>query len=513
MDSMNRFCDDLIEDILYFMSFEDKIKYECVCHQWKRCLFKKQTVLVIDGNENRDSIDSKNFLNQLVVKKEVENISNRVTVLRKNSFESVLKKCPSIKKVAILGCDCDDEVLQIIGDNCPKLEDINCELIGIDAYENHLLDFGHKLGKNLKKFRFDYFTISYQLVKGFLYLCPKLESINCDIFAAIADQRPDFLPKLKSLRVKVRHSDEKFFEILGQKYSKTIKNSLEKLSLYGNSQTLPLALKHISDITSLQSLTIELFSDTSTDGLVPSMLMIAENLRQLKSLTINSMVFISQQFFHTLGKFKYLRKLSVNQNLLFTKSNSNINISDLNECKSLTHLSIMGFNITEHFFDDISLYLPQLKSIEFSLMTDNLITNHLFRMFEAMEELGKFSFKLIINKAKKLNNPSFQSLMSQLITTTDNGCSHLIQTCPKLRIIELKNVFSPMVGTKTLNAIITKAINIKEMKFVLNISGDENILKEYDDLAHPPRNLLINLNTSFTNKGYSTELLPIPLMV
>ena len=255
MDSINRFCDDLIEDILVNLSFEDKIKYECVCRQWKRCLFKRQTVLVIDGNENSGEIKSSNSLNQLVVKAEVEGIPNGVTVLRKNSFEAVLKRCPSLRKLSILGCDCDDEVLQLIGDNCPLLTDIECELISIDAYENHLQELGRKLGKNLKRFRFDYFTIAYQIVKGFLYFCPKIESINCDIFAAIVDQRPDFLPKLRSLRVKVRPSDEKYFEILGEKYSKSIVNSFKSLTLFGNSLTLPSALKHISSLTSLESLT------------------------------------------------------------------------------------------------------------------------------------------------------------------------------------------------------------------------------------------------------------------
>ena len=41
----DRFCDDLSEVLLSFVSFEDKIQFECVSHQRQRLVFNKQYVL------------------------------------------------------------------------------------------------------------------------------------------------------------------------------------------------------------------------------------------------------------------------------------------------------------------------------------------------------------------------------------------------------------------------------------------------------------------------------------
>ena len=43
-----RICDDLSEVILSFLTFEDKIHYECVSKQFKRTIFQKQYKLIIE---------------------------------------------------------------------------------------------------------------------------------------------------------------------------------------------------------------------------------------------------------------------------------------------------------------------------------------------------------------------------------------------------------------------------------------------------------------------------------
>ena len=499
---MNRFGDDLVEDVLEFLPFEDKVKYRCVCQQWNRCLYDRQNILVIDGSDSGLDNPSFHSLNKLVVKTEAEDkgdddITNRASVLRKESFESVLKICKNIRKLVITGCECNNEVLRIISDNCPLLEDIECELICINPTENCLLEFGQKLGKRLKRLRFVYFIIDFEIMKSFLKCCPNLLTINCDMLEAVVDQSPDFLPKLRSLRVRVRPNDEKNFEILAEKYGTTVK-SLQCLTLYGSSQCFPGALRHVSNLTSLQELTLDLNCEISTGFLVPNIILIAERVENLKKLVINSLVFISGEFFRCLGRFRRLTELRVNQILLHTKSNANVNISHLSGCQSLRHLSINGFNFDELFFEDISLYLPKLKSIEFSLMADNVITDRLFRSFESLEELQKFSFALIVNKSKKLNVSSLQILISQLVMITDEGLSHLISTSPKLRLIELKNVFTDFVGEKTLNSIRIKAQNNRKVGFILNIigekSGIQSLEKSVIELGQIIDNLSINLN-------------------
>ena len=41
VNSFNRFGDDLCELLLSYLSFEDKIRFECVSHQFQRLIFNK----------------------------------------------------------------------------------------------------------------------------------------------------------------------------------------------------------------------------------------------------------------------------------------------------------------------------------------------------------------------------------------------------------------------------------------------------------------------------------------
>ena len=88
-NSMDRFGDDLTEEVLQYLTFEDKIRLECVSEQWQRCVFNKKFVL--DTNYPRDN----RFWNSLmkVIK------SKRQTEVQ--ITESLLKKCPNIKNVIL----------------------------------------------------------------------------------------------------------------------------------------------------------------------------------------------------------------------------------------------------------------------------------------------------------------------------------------------------------------------------------------------------------------------------
>jgi hypothetical protein len=57
-----RICDDLYEVLLSYLSFEDKIRFECVSKQWQKLIYNKQYILEV--NETSDK--SQNFLNALL---------------------------------------------------------------------------------------------------------------------------------------------------------------------------------------------------------------------------------------------------------------------------------------------------------------------------------------------------------------------------------------------------------------------------------------------------------------
>ena len=54
--------DDLCEYILSFITFEDKIRLETVCKQWKQFIYNKQFVLTFDYYGRNRGINSLNKL-------------------------------------------------------------------------------------------------------------------------------------------------------------------------------------------------------------------------------------------------------------------------------------------------------------------------------------------------------------------------------------------------------------------------------------------------------------------
>ena len=87
----DRFCDDLCEVVVSYLSFEDKILFECVSHQFQRLLFNKQYVLQVFDSILR--LKTQNSLNKL--------LNNSGTKINLNALESVLKKCQFINKIVI----------------------------------------------------------------------------------------------------------------------------------------------------------------------------------------------------------------------------------------------------------------------------------------------------------------------------------------------------------------------------------------------------------------------------
>ena len=132
----DRFCDDLCSVIVSYLSFEDKIRFECVSHQFQRYLFVKQ--YVIEFNNNNNSIfNTQNNLSKLTL------FNGNI---RFKAFESVLKKCKFINKIVIsierIGCKNRGQVLQLITKYCKHLKSIVFNFKDIN--EKVLFEFAEK---------------------------------------------------------------------------------------------------------------------------------------------------------------------------------------------------------------------------------------------------------------------------------------------------------------------------------------------------------------------------------
>ncbi len=107
-----RICDDLCEVLLKYLSFEDKIKFECVSKQFQRCVYCKQNVFDIDS-----------ILDHLIVKR----FDNRYEPkLDLNAIKSILNKCEFIYKVNANKYIINrEQILLTIANNCKRLKSIS----------------------------------------------------------------------------------------------------------------------------------------------------------------------------------------------------------------------------------------------------------------------------------------------------------------------------------------------------------------------------------------------------
>ena len=87
-----RICDDLCEEILQYLSLEDKLKLEGVSKQFQRTVLKKHYELTIVSN----NISVSNKSNYVYI----ENTFNHL-----KSLEVLLKKCPNITSIDLRSYD------------------------------------------------------------------------------------------------------------------------------------------------------------------------------------------------------------------------------------------------------------------------------------------------------------------------------------------------------------------------------------------------------------------------
>ena len=118
----DRFCDDLCEEILQYLSLEDKL--ECVSKQFQRTVFKRQYELYInikDPEEHKLYLKLKN----LRIRR-LQNYYYYMTDQSMHSFKALLKKCPNITSILLKGNSNGiyNEILALIIENCNNLSEV-----------------------------------------------------------------------------------------------------------------------------------------------------------------------------------------------------------------------------------------------------------------------------------------------------------------------------------------------------------------------------------------------------
>ena len=162
-ESFDRFGDDLTEEITQYLTFEDKIKLECVSKQWRRLVFRRQFVLWIEcklKNFEVVRVDYHNCLNRLVYRYEPPDYlyyrrPDAWLYMNQTYLVSVLKKCPNIERIR-LRINSDGTELDLFFRYLPKLKHVYCEDMHFIETRLTLTQTAFNYGLKLESIQLDY---------------------------------------------------------------------------------------------------------------------------------------------------------------------------------------------------------------------------------------------------------------------------------------------------------------------------------------------------------------------
>jgi hypothetical protein len=429
----DRICDDLCEVLLSYLSFEDKIRFECVSKQFQRCVYNKQNILEV----NDYMIEEKNKLNKLLIRLKANKSFNY------KAFESVLKKSKFINEV-IISCSFNmnhfntEELMESIVKNCNNLKSIEFKFskISVELVEKFGLKFGQKLCEI--KFIGPHKRDDINKYKKLLRLCPNLISFGDRYYTNLAffvDKNELLVPKLTKILTGVHSENIELFETFAKNYG----NSLKNISIRADRRSKPnktnVLMKNIIYLKNLNRLELWLkFGGNPNKGFIENLKAIAIHCNQLKKLKFNvsrTNPSLDKQIFNCLALFKNLNVLELNLDNNYEEI-IEISCESLKDLKLLTHLKLEKPQKNDFFFEDIDKHLPQLKHLDI-IVGNNKTTD------KAMNSLSKLSKLQSITIECPDFVPQYEvteedNSADMLPFITDIGLLDVINNCPEIQL-------------------------------------------------------------------------------
>ena len=422
-DSMDRFGDDLTEEVLQYLTFEDKLSLECVSKQWQRCVYQRQYVIEIHDFEDEysdemeiesDSDEKHNSLDKLLIFKYYRRQLNI------NAFESVVKKCPNIKKV-ILRFEIDSSVLLMIGRLCPHIKSLGYRRIGYSMSGNNTNDFFRDNGHKLEELSV---TQTNDSLFEYLQYCPNLKTVSIDNINFLFNGDKEFLIKLEKIKSVIPMSSFPFsiqfsklineMKILSDKYSKTMKTlNIRLFNL--TAEELKTCIECIARFENLKELKVSISPIDITQPIDDCLSLIGQKCTKLLkldlSISMNELIPITDRFFASFSEFKAIKKLKI----LFDNHNIKINgnVKAFKDCKQLNEMNINYPKLTEDFFTNIDLFVPKLQSLKIS--SDEEFSDSFIESFHSMKNIQKVFVSINRNRIHETKYWYFGKSLSEVI--------------------------------------------------------------------------------------------------
>jgi hypothetical protein len=436
-DSIDRFGDDFVEVILQYLSFNEKVMFESISKQWARVIYNRQRELHLNRSQTEEKHTLNKLLKPVVIKNFVTGFACRSHLkgIKKDYFESVLKKCPFITTIK-MDCFSDDEDFELIGKYCPHLKTMECVVIGFD--EQTIKEFGLKYGHRFKVLNFSHSIFLNVLIEKFFLYCVNLLQFTTDENLYYINEKPEHLPKLEFLRsLSLREENFSKLITITDKYCKSLKEI--EIYCYLSNDRLYNALSLMQKLENLRILELHLvINEDSIRTIDESLKYIGKSCTKIKDLHIGvyNKNMVSAKFFSVIAKYLAVEKLNLD---LY---NIDENIEGSVECfkeLNLKQLQISYGQLTDSFFEDIDLYLPNLKIVIVVSETD--LTNKTLYSLSKLKNLRRIHFSLTPSAYKNI---------------TDDSIHELLDFCQSIEVIEFNG--RPNISNKTIDKLIATAL-------------------------------------------------------
>ena len=381
----DRFCDDLCEEILKYLSLEDKLRLECVSKQFQRTVFQRQYELYINikGRKYlRFFLKGEYFINREF------NSNYNIDGQTLDSFKALLKKCPNITSINLskfLGSHHLDfidqdyqkigEVARLIIENCNNLREafaFNDIIVDESIFE----EFHQKYEPKIK-------YLPFVRKPSDLSLFPNIEQVKIGYLEP--KTVPKIVPQLKLAKLK------QFELALGMDQEHLLQIFIDsfptlthfKVVFYSDDENaFYKSLKNISKLKHLIHFKVQIEFGKNDKRFYELLEQMANNCQNLKSIEscfhINRNSDIKELLFK-LKAFPALKRLNLRLYFANNEGQNNIDVNQLFSFEllkgfsNITHLSL-SFNwrktLKDSILKEIDINLPKLQYLEIENLFD-----------------------------------------------------------------------------------------------------------------------------------------------